>query len=526
MDLVPPAGLMTTPASSADTNKRRNLRSQIEKGKTDRGADLGADWLKQKWPELLDAHYKCEIPGPSACLQDALHMIAMGKVRITCPGATKKKKDVGESRPLSDFEKHVIKTWYDLKDKQLVEKWGDAYITERNLSSAARAYHEENKEAHAATHEKLEKLDAKLDRLLIYHEMKAKEVSCRYGWIEARETSKSGEDGEGDEGDEDDEGVEFYYDEAADEVYQCAGPKPPQECKACELVELYPFPKDPEKVNYKICDGEKRYGVMEKADVLKFSDGVKTRSGCKLNKSQEKFRNLGGVVIEEHGKSLTVEFKDYKPTTSRGKKTAVFNAELIEWLRPTPLQDSRSEEDPERENTEEAVDNAGNETAGDMDVADYEPDASDKDCDSEEGFARMLHEEEVERAEDRKDSKGKKDKKKRDEEMKEKKGKTGRKERTTLRASGEESDQGREPIVQKMQSESENEKDEIKEEKGKRGRRDRTAQRTNGKESEDKDDDCEEEEKVRSLDAADGSMRKKKRRRCAPGTPDDAPENK
>ena len=31
------------------------------------------------WPAFLDAHYVCEVPGPPACLQDALHMITTGK---------------------------------------------------------------------------------------------------------------------------------------------------------------------------------------------------------------------------------------------------------------------------------------------------------------------------------------------------------------------------------------------------------------------------------------------------------------
>ena len=31
------------------------------------------------WPVFLDAHYVCEVPGPPACLQDALHMITTGK---------------------------------------------------------------------------------------------------------------------------------------------------------------------------------------------------------------------------------------------------------------------------------------------------------------------------------------------------------------------------------------------------------------------------------------------------------------
>ena len=104
---------------------------------------------------MLDAHYQCVVPGPSACLQDALHMITTGKVRITCPGA--KKEEGKEARTLSELEVHVIKEWYDAKDQKLVEERGELYVTERNLSSAARAYHEENKEDHAKTRGTVEK---------------------------------------------------------------------------------------------------------------------------------------------------------------------------------------------------------------------------------------------------------------------------------------------------------------------------------------------------------------------------------
>ena len=47
--------------------KRYNLRPQLESGKSKRtGRPLGDAWLQAKWPELLDAHYLCRIPGPSA----------------------------------------------------------------------------------------------------------------------------------------------------------------------------------------------------------------------------------------------------------------------------------------------------------------------------------------------------------------------------------------------------------------------------------------------------------------------------
>ena len=105
------------------TVKRRDLRVQIEKVRTTKGAQPAVDWLKKNWPELLDAHYLCVVPGPSACLQDALHMITTGKVRITCPGA--KKEEGKEARTLSKLEVHVIKEWYDAKDQKLVEERGN-----------------------------------------------------------------------------------------------------------------------------------------------------------------------------------------------------------------------------------------------------------------------------------------------------------------------------------------------------------------------------------------------------------------
>ena len=101
------------------------------------------------------------MPGPAVCLQDALHMITTSKVLITCPGAKKRKNDEQQDdekpRTLSKLEKHVIKEWYDAKDKELSEKRGELYVTERNLSSAARAHHEENIEDHARTRDMLEK---------------------------------------------------------------------------------------------------------------------------------------------------------------------------------------------------------------------------------------------------------------------------------------------------------------------------------------------------------------------------------
>ena len=104
---------------------RYTLRPQLDKGQTRRGGPLGDDWLKQKWPLLLDAHYQCVVPGPSACLQDALHMITTGKFRITCPGAKRKKEeDVEEPRTLSKLDVHLVREWYDKKDKELEETRG------------------------------------------------------------------------------------------------------------------------------------------------------------------------------------------------------------------------------------------------------------------------------------------------------------------------------------------------------------------------------------------------------------------
>lgn len=135
---------------------RKTLRPQSEKGQTKKGGPLGDDWLKEKWPEVLGAHYQCAVPGPSACLQDALHMITTGKFRITCPGAKRKKEeDVEEPRTVSELEVHLIREWYDKKDNELVETRGEAYITEHNLSAAARQYHDDNMIEHTRTHERL-----------------------------------------------------------------------------------------------------------------------------------------------------------------------------------------------------------------------------------------------------------------------------------------------------------------------------------------------------------------------------------
>ena len=141
------------------TVKRQNLRPQLQQGKTTKGGPLRDDWLKKNWPKLLDAHYQCAVPGPSACLQDALHMITTGKFCITCPGAKgKKEEDAEEPRTLSKLDLHLVREWYDKKDKELEKTRGEAYITERNLSAAARQYHNDSMDAHAKTHEGLEDL--------------------------------------------------------------------------------------------------------------------------------------------------------------------------------------------------------------------------------------------------------------------------------------------------------------------------------------------------------------------------------
>ena len=67
--------------------------------------------------------------------------VRLGTARITCMARTW----------------HVIKEWYDTKDEKLMEERGELYVTERNLSSAARAYHEENKEDHVRTRDAVEK---------------------------------------------------------------------------------------------------------------------------------------------------------------------------------------------------------------------------------------------------------------------------------------------------------------------------------------------------------------------------------
>ena len=116
---------------TAVANKRKYLRSQAISGKSRyNGEPLKERLLKKNWPELLDAHYECARPGPTRCLQDALHVITTGKVLITCPRVKKRKRDeqqeedVEEPRTLSELEVQLIKEWYDNKDKELVGTMG------------------------------------------------------------------------------------------------------------------------------------------------------------------------------------------------------------------------------------------------------------------------------------------------------------------------------------------------------------------------------------------------------------------
>ena len=112
------------PGLNDANQKRLHLRPQLESGKSrNTGEPLGEGQLKKNWRELLDSHYQCVRPGPSVCLQDALHMITTFKVRITCSGAKQEKGK--QPRTLSELEVRVIKQWYDAKDQKLVEERGN-----------------------------------------------------------------------------------------------------------------------------------------------------------------------------------------------------------------------------------------------------------------------------------------------------------------------------------------------------------------------------------------------------------------
>ena len=146
----------------AARDKRKNLRPQLLSGKSrgKGGCPLGEGWLKEERTELLNAHFSCKEPGEAACLQDALSMTSSGKAQVTISARGHAKSaeedEEKEGRTLSELEVHVIKEWYDKKDKELEETRGEAYITERNLSAAARQYHNDSMNAHAKTHEGLE----------------------------------------------------------------------------------------------------------------------------------------------------------------------------------------------------------------------------------------------------------------------------------------------------------------------------------------------------------------------------------
>ena len=64
-------------------------------------------------------------------------MTFSGKAHVTISARGQAKSaeedEEKEGRTLSELEVHVIKEWYDKKDKELEETRGEAYITERNL---------------------------------------------------------------------------------------------------------------------------------------------------------------------------------------------------------------------------------------------------------------------------------------------------------------------------------------------------------------------------------------------------------
>ena len=129
------------------SKKRNNLRPQLVKGETTKGGPLGDDWLREKWPELLDAHFICKEPGEAVCLADVLTMLATGKVNITKTyrGNSQPANAGQDGRDLTELEKHLIVQWYDAKDKELQQSRGDPYVAQRNLSAQACVYHENNK---------------------------------------------------------------------------------------------------------------------------------------------------------------------------------------------------------------------------------------------------------------------------------------------------------------------------------------------------------------------------------------------
>ena len=120
--------------------KRANLRPQLLSGKSKNHPfkEFSQDWLRQKWPELLDAHFACPTPGESVALQDTLHMINTGEVKIICSGS---QKEFEKPRAIAEAERLIIKDWYDKKDRELETTRGDCYVAQRNLSAQAATYH-------------------------------------------------------------------------------------------------------------------------------------------------------------------------------------------------------------------------------------------------------------------------------------------------------------------------------------------------------------------------------------------------
>ena len=108
---------------AAHNTKRRDLRMELISGKSrNTGKPLQEEQKKQKWPDLLRAHYQCVLPGPSACLQDALHMITTGKVRITCLGAIWRPSAAHLGPLWYQSGTNLIRIWYQ-SGTNLVHIW-------------------------------------------------------------------------------------------------------------------------------------------------------------------------------------------------------------------------------------------------------------------------------------------------------------------------------------------------------------------------------------------------------------------
>jgi hypothetical protein len=170
-------------------------------------------------------------------------------------------------------------------------------------------------------------IKAGIKMLLACNELTAKEISGRFAWIAMSPLN--------------DRAVKFYYDKDIDGVFCCAESRPPPGGVVCELAVVDFISRDYGKVYYEAWENKERYGAMRKKDVLKFSDNVKTKHGAKLSEVQEKIRDLHGIVIEEKGEDITVEFKDFEPRAKGEIEKAVFKVELLEWLCPKPLPGAR-----------------------------------------------------------------------------------------------------------------------------------------------------------------------------------------